>query len=293
MLRTLSPLRYPGGKSCLYDLVSTILRDNRLHRAHYVEPYAGGCGLALALLFGGHVSDVHLNDLDTSIWSFWKSVLDDTERFVALVERTPITPTEWHKQKKVYRKSDATNPLRLGFATFFLNRTNRSGIIKGAGMIGGSAQTGNYKLDCRFNRQDMVRRIRRIAKYRNRIHLSNLDAIPFMKRMASKLPEQSFFCIDPPYFNKGSSLYTNFYRLDEHGAVAAAVLALDRPWIVTYDYTEEIKALYSKRRQFVFDINYSVQTKRIGSELLIASRRLRLPAEVMRRQIIVPAKKVA
>ena len=285
MLRTLSPLRYPGGKSCLYDLVAGILRDNRLDRIDYIEPYAGGCGLALSLLYGGHVSDIHLNDVDLGIWSFWNSVLEQTEQLVEVIQRTPITMDEWHQQRAIHQAGDATDSLRLGFATFFLNRTNRSGVISGAGAIGGSLQNGPYKLDCRFNKEDLVRRIRRVAKYRGRIHLSNLDAIPFMQKKARELPDPSFFCIDPPYFNKGSKLYTNFYGPSEHAAVANAVLKLECPWIVTYDYTEEIMALYSKRRQFVFDINYSIQTKRVGSELLVASKGLRLPKTITARKV--------
>ncbi|MBI3803925.1 MAG: DNA adenine methylase [Nitrospirae bacterium] len=284
MIRTTSPLRYPGGKSCLYGLVSTILRENRLERGHYVEPYAGGCGLALSLLYEGHVSDIHINDLDISICAFWECVLNRTEELIELVEDTPVTIKEWHRQKEIHLSVDSDNTLQLAFATFFLNRTNRSGVIKGAGAIGGLSQNSNYKLDCRFNRKDLARRIKRVAKYRNRIHLTNLDAIPFMKQMQKNLPEKTFFCIDPPYFNKGSSLYTNYYGPDEHKDVADTVLGLKYPWIVTYDYTKEIQALYVKRRQFLFDINYSIQTKRVGSELLIASKGLRLPDEIKNRQ---------
>jgi DNA adenine methylase len=169
----------------------------------------------------------------------------------------------------------------LGFATFFLNRTNRSGVIQGAGVIGGLHQTGSYKIDCRFNREDLARRISRVSKYRGRIHLSNKDAVLFMRQIAPSLPNDCFFCIDPPYFKKGSSLYTNFYGPNEHDSVAEAVLGLRQPWVVTYDYADEIRRLYSKRRQFSFQLNYSVQTKRIGSELLIASPRLRLPKEYL------------
>ncbi|MCF8495219.1 MAG: DNA adenine methylase [Alphaproteobacteria bacterium] len=293
MAKATSPLRYPGGKSCLHDLVSSILQENRLERGHYVEPYAGGCGLALALLYGGHVSDIHINDLDVSIWSFWKCVLDRTDEFIELVETTPVTVEEWQRQKKIYSQSSKRDILRLAFATFFLNRTNRSGIIKGAGIIGGLSQTGDYKIDCRFNRQELKGRIARIAKYRNRIHLSNLDAIEFMKQSQKTLPDDTFFCIDPPYFNKGSALYANYYGTDEHAAVAKTILKLRHPWIVTYDYTPEIKDLYADRRQFLFDINYSIQTKRVGSELLIASKGLRLPLEIRGRQANRPQYRTA
>jgi DNA adenine methylase len=254
-----------------------------MERGHYVEPYAGGCGLALSLLYGGQASDIHVNDLDRSIWAFWYCVLNETEELVRLVTHTPVNIDEWHNQKQVQQNASTANVLKLGFSTFFLNRTNRSGVIKGAGVIGGLSQEGNYKIDCRFNREELVRRIRRVAKYKSRIHLTNLDAIQFLRETDRKLPEDTFYCIDPPYFTKGSSLYTNFYGPDEHGTVAKAILKLKHKWIVTYDHSKEIMALYSQRRQYIFDINYSIQTKRVGSELLIASKGLRLPSEIRER----------
>lgn len=292
-MRCTSPLRYPGGKTCLYDLAGRILRLNRLDRAHYAEPYAGGCGLALALLFGGHVSDVHLNDVDRSVWAFWHAVLHNTDRLVGLIADTPVNIEEWHEQRQIYLNQDDYDDLAVGFATFFLNRTNRSGIIKGGGVIGGLDQTGNYKIDCRFNRTDLAKRIRRIAKYRSRINLYRTDALLFIEEMDGALPKKSFFCIDPPYFNKGSSLYTSFYNPGDHLAVSQAVLGLARPWILTYDNTPEISHLYKARRQFSFDVNYSVQTKRVGTELLVASKGLKLPGEVRERLFYRPQYRAA
>jgi DNA adenine methylase len=291
--RSASPLRYPGGKSCLYDLVGHILRLNKLERAHYAEPYAGGAGLALSLLFNGHVSEIHLNDVDRSIWSFWHSILFATDDFSSLVAETPVTLDTWHAQRAVYLNPDDFDDLALGFATFFLNRTNRSGIIKGGGVIGGIDQTGNYKIDCRFNRDDLIKRIRRIAKYRSRIHLHRRDALEFIDLADAQLPSRSFFCIDPPYFNKGSSLYTSYYVPDDHLAVSQSVLGLGRPWVLTYDNTPEISHLYKARRQFGFDVNYSVQTKRVGTELLVASKGLKLPAEIRERMIYRPQYRTA
>jgi DNA adenine methylase len=293
MARSNSPLRYPGGKSCLYDLTAKILRLNRLERGHYAEPYAGGAGLALTLLFEGHVSDIHLNDVDRTIWSFWHSVLHNCDALVDLIEGTPIDIEQWHRQREIYLNADDFDDLTLGFATFFLNRTNRSGIVKGAGVIGGLAQEGNYKIDCRFNREDLARRVRRVAKYKSRIHLYRLDALDFMELADSTLPMRAFFCIDPPYFNKGSSLYTSFYNPEDHAAVSQAVLGLERAWVLTYDRTPEISHLYQARRQFGFDVSYSVQTKRMGSELLVASKGLIIPAEVRERRVHRPQYRAA
>lgn len=286
MAHTHSPLRYPGGKSCLYPLITAILRENSLKCPHYAEPYAGGASLALALLFGGQVSDIHLNDVDPGIWSFWNSVLNDTDALTALIETTPITVVEWRKQREIYKAGDFAASLKLGFATFFLNRTNRSGIIGTAGVIGGLAQDGNYKIDCRFNREELMRRINRIRKYRSQIHLTRDDALEFLERGADIFPKRTFFAIDPPYFAKGSSLYTSFYSPSDHADVAKAILALPRPWILTYDAADEISSLYRDRPQFLFDIKYSLQTKRIGTELMIASNGLLVPEEMQRKRFV-------
>jgi len=266
----------------MFDLAVSLLKANKLERCVYAEPYAGGCGLALSLLFESYVSEIFINDLDVRIWSFWHSIINETAEFLRLLAETPLTIDEWQKQREIVNgcKHDA---MTLGFATFYLNRTNRSGIIKGAGIIGGYQQMGAYKMDCRFNRADLARRIKRVARYGSQIQLSQLDAIEFMENSQTLLGDFSLLCIDPPYFKKGSSLYTSFYSPDDHADVAEAVKNLKTPWIVTYDDTKEVRKLYNKQRKFVFDIKYSVQTKRTGTELLIPSKGLRIPKEYRRK----------
>lgn len=276
-MATSSPLRYPGGKSTIRPLIEKLIIANDLRHFDYAEPYAGGCGLALDLLYGGWVSDIHINDIDVGIWSFWHSVLYQNAALVQLIEKAEMTVEEWRRQKEIHVEGDVSKPLELGFATFYLNRTNRSGIIQTAGVIGGFAQKGNYKMDCRFNRVDLIRRIQRVEKYKNRIHLSNEDALDFM---AKEFKPYTFFCIDPPYFEKGSKLYTRFYEPDDHSAVASAVERLSYPWIVTYDNADEIRKLYSNRRIFNFGINYSVETKRVGTELMVVSKGMKIPGEI-------------
>lgn len=293
MARGASPLRYPGGKTSMLDLAATVLRLNGLERGHYAEPYAGGCGLAFSLLYGGFVSDIHINDIDPSLWAFWHSVLNRTDELVALVENTPVAIEEWRRQRAVHRQMDALDPLKLGFSAFFLNRTNRSGIIGSGGVIGGLNQTGNYPIDCRFQRDDLSRRIRRVSRYRDRIHLTNLDALAFLEQCGGELPSNSLLFIDPPYFKKGSSLYTNFYRPEDHATVASKVLSIEWPWIVTYDDVPELRHLYRDRRQYTFGINYSLNEKRVGSELLVVSKGLKVPDIARSRQVNRPQYRAA
>ena len=286
MPRSPSPLRYPGGKTVLYPVVARIMRDNRLEHGAYAEPFAGGCGLALSLLYEAVAGEIHINDLDASIWAFWESVLNHTDEFCYRVRKTPLTVEEWHRQREVHLAEDASNPLALGFATFYLNRTNRSGVIKAAGIIGGLDQDGPYKMDCRFNREELEKRIRRISSYRSQIFLTRMDAIDFMNSLGSELPDSSFFCIDPPYYKKGRGLYTSFYMPDDHAVLAENVLRLRQPSVTTYDNVDEIRQLYKTRRQYEFDINYSLHTKRKGTELLIPSKGLRMPAELKDKRVV-------
>ncbi|ABC63738.1 DNA adenine methylase [Erythrobacter litoralis] len=291
MARSQSPLRYPGGKSALAEVTASLIRENGIGRAHYVEPYAGGASLALHLLYTRQVSDIHLNDLDPGIWSFWHSVINHAEELIRLIDRCEITVDEWHHQKSIYREADTSAPLKLGFATFFLNRTNRSGIIGSGGIIGGLQQQGNYKIDCRFNKYNLVQKIRKINRYRNSIHLTNLDAVEFLQSSDVTLSERTLYMIDPPYYEKGSSLYTNFYGKDDHSAVRDAIAHLSKPWIVTYDNCDEISDLYRDFDQIEFGISYSANKKRTGKELMIVSPHLRFAertVELIRKRLPTP-----
>ncbi len=276
---TPSPLRYPGGKTAITPMVETIINNNGLKNGHYAEPYAGGAGLALSLLFKGVVSHIHLNDFDRSVWAFWHSILHETESFITLIENTNITIEEWHHQKAIQTKKLSVDTLTLGFSSFFLNRTNRSGIIDKAGVIGGLKQNSKYPLDCRFNKDNLIKKIRKIASYKDNIHLYNLDALDFISEI-EKLDENVFYFIDPPYFVKGQSLYTNFYDSNDHIDLCTKIREINSKWILTYDYAEFIRKLYSNYRQFSFSLNYSAAEKKKGTELLVVSKGLRVSTKL-------------
>ncbi|WP_256852173.1 DNA adenine methylase [Pantoea sp. Fr+CA_20] len=280
MPQTPSPLRYPGGKTSIVDMVSKIIESNKLTGGHYAEPYAGGAGLALSLLFNGKVHEIHLNDLDKAVWSFWNSIINRTSDFIDKIIETEVTIDEWKKQREIQLNRNLYSDFELGFSSFFLNRTNRSGVILKAGVIGGIKQQGQYKLGCRFNKDGLIKKIKRISKYKHRIHVYNLDAVDFIKNIDSSCGADAFLCIDPPYYNKGSTLYTNFYEPRDHEYLSNIILSIKKPWILTYDNAMEISELYKKRRQFNFNLNYSAATKRVGTELLVVSKGLKIPNDL-------------
>jgi DNA adenine methylase len=278
MPTTDTPLRYPGGKSQLTPLVVEILRRNSLFYGEYAEPFAGGAGIAMTLLLNGYVDQIHLNDFDESIYAFWYAVLNQSEELCSLIETIKVDMDEWHRQRKIHRAS-GHSLLTRGFSTLFLNRTNRSGILK-AGVIGGLKQEGNYKLDCRFNRGDLIRKIKRIAANRARICLSRLDAVEFIHTILPKTGQNTFVNLDPPYFSKGQELYANAYQEADHAALAGAVHSIGRRWMVTYDDTPEIRKLYASYPLYSSRLNYSAQVKRVGCELLILDPRLKPPPQI-------------
>lgn len=275
-----SPLRYPGGKQVLARVLSHLMKMNGVHGGIYVEPFAGGAGAAISLLFGEYVDRVLINDADPCIYAFWKAVLHQTEPFLKLLRNTPTTVREWKRQRAIYQQPKRYSTLRVGFATFYLNRCNRSGIIGNGGPIGGKRQTGKWKIDARFNREDLERRIRRIALYRDRISVSQMDGIEFLKRHVATLDERTkpFVYLDPPYYAKGRDLYLNHYKPEDHVRLAAYLKAeATFDWVLSYDNVPEIRKLYRQLRQVSFRLDYSARVRRVGREIMILKPRLVFP----------------
>lgn len=267
-----SPLRYPGGKSKLTAYVLETIKLNKLEGGAYVEPFAGGCAIAWYLLLNDHVKKVYINDLDPAIHAFWYSVLYKTDELCELIVKTPVTMDEWYIQRGIYR-SKPKDYLKLGFATLFLNRTNRSGIIK-AGVIGGLEQKGNYKIDCRFNKKRILEQINDIAARKDDIRLTNLDATQFIEEHIPDIEGTALINIDPPYYVKGKGLYQNFFEHDDHYRLFESIKRIQHPWIVTYDDTPEICGIYAEYKPKPFGLTYTAQTKRKGAEVIIHSPKL-------------------
>lgn len=276
-MRYPSPLRYPGGKRALARYIKLVFAINDIQYGHYVEPYAGGASVGLSLLFDDYVAKIHLNDLNLQVYAFWYSVLNDTGRLCSLIMDTPVTVDKWFEQRETYNKCDQSDLTSLGFSFFFLNRTNRSGILNG-GIIGGKDQTGNYKIDVRYNKDALVKRIERIARYKKRIHLYNLDAKILLENVVPELPDNTLLYLDPPYYKKGGRLYDNSYTHQDHEEIRNTIRdSVKKRWIVSYDNVSEIHDLYQDYKHEVYSLSYSSSSKYQGSEVMFYSESLILP----------------
>ena len=278
MIDTPSPLRYPGGKTILYKKIKNILEKNNLIECTYMEPFSGGAGLALKLLMNNDVTRIVINDLDFAIYSFWHNVLYDTDKFCNDIENIKVNLDEWEKQKYIYNNQDNYSMYEIGLATFFLNRTNRSGIIKG-GAIGGKKQEGKYKIDCRFNKKVLIQKIKEIEKYKDRIKLFNYDANDFIKIVVMRQKNNNYFIyFDPPYIKKGPELYKNHFNLKEHTYLSEGIKEKlsEKNWIVTYDENKLVYSLYENFQIINFDLKYSAGQNKIGNEVMIMSKKLKI-----------------
>ena len=262
-----TPLRYPGGKGKFAPFVKDLMELNNL-TGDYLEPFAGGAGVALDLLFSNYCKNIHINDFDIAIFNFWKSLISETESFLKLLHDTPVSIEEWYKQKNILANPNDYSSLQHGFSTFFLNRTNRSGILKG-GVIGGKKQDSTYTLDARFNKQDLAKRIDKIGQYADRIKVYNFDALELLNDVDALLPKDSLIYLDPPYYVKGQGLYRNFYNHDDHIAIRKKLDSVQSKWIVSYDNCPAIREIYSNYRQDDYELNYSAYYKTKGSEVMI------------------------
>jgi len=281
-----SPLRYPGGKNRLSKFIGKICKENNI-KGHYVEPYAGGAAVALFLLFEGYVTKITINDNDKSIYAFWYSVLNNTDRLCKLIKNTEINVDTWYKYKKIQLKKEDTSLIDLGFSTLFLNRTNHSGIING-GVIGGLKQNGNNKMNCRFDKEELIKKIKLIAKHKNNIEIYKLDALKLIKKIQKESQKTStIFYFDPPYYLKGESLYMNFYEHDDHVRVSEEIKKIkNQLWIVSYDNNKQIKKMYKGFKKIEYQLFHSAHHAKKSSEVIFFSKNLIVPKVISPTNII-------
>lgn len=275
MSTTYTPLRYPGGKTAYAGLLSEVIRLNDLKDVVLVEPYAGGAGASIKLLVQKKVSQLILNDLDPAIYAFWWSVVNRADALIEKIEKTPISIKEWKIQREISRQNDTSNLLSLGFSTLYLNRCNRSGILS-ANPIGGINQDGTYKIDARFNKEGLIKKISTLAGFSKQIELHNISCEKLLCGFKRRKDSSNLLVyLDPPYYQKGPFLYLNHYSPEDHEKLSKIVLDCDFNWIMSYDCHKEIKKLYASVPQYKSQLRYTIIGNESASELV--ATKLRVP----------------
>lgn len=256
--------------------MALLFRVNGLLDGEYAEVYAGGAAVALSLLFGQYARRVHINDLDPGVHAFWAAARDHPEELCRRIRKVRLTIREWERQRAVQFSKDP-DPIDLAFSTLFLNRTNRSGIVRG-GVIGGRQQTGEWKIDARFNREDLVQRVERIGRWASRIEIYRHEGALFLKEVVPDLDRRALVYLDPPYYVKGRErLYVNYYDDADHRRIAGVVQRMRRPWVVSYDDVADVRSLYRGFKRVRYSVGYSAQARYEGREITFFSSKLVVP----------------
>lgn len=277
----LSPLRYPGGKARLAPYLARVLVSQSKSIDTYCEPYAGGAGAGLQLLADGHVSKLIINDLNPGIAAFWRSVFFDAQALAGMVTACKVDIESWHEQRSIYLSPDQHDDLTLGFATFFLNRANRSGILS-ARPIGGLQQTGNWRIDARFNKGDLTKRIEYLSSFASQVDVREQRAIELIRTL-NRRTKPVLLYVDPPYVIQGEELYMTEHSWSEHGRLEQVLTTSPHPWILTYDADDRTRELYRDFRCLRFGISHTAQVQKVGREFMFFSRGLRVPdRQIMR-----------
>jgi DNA adenine methylase len=271
----ISPFRYPGGKAWMAEALAAELTGLTPAGGVYLEPYAGGAGAATRLLASGAASEIHLNDADPRVYSAWFSLLNYNEKFQEALVEADLSMSYWWECKRIVDDPDlASDVFELGFATFFLNRTNRSGILQGAAPIGGYEQAGDWKLHARFYRDTLRARVAWIGQNAKRIHLSQLDGLDFLKSKSATITDPALYFVDPPYVNAGSRLYMNGMTSADHRSLGEFLCSGVIPnWLLTYDDTPLVREIYGSAVIESLRVRYTLQKKRNDNELLIRPQR--------------------
>ena len=274
-----TPLRYPGGKQKIWRFIAETILINNLEGGHYVEPYAGGAGVAMELLLNDVISCVHLNDSCPAVFAFWHSIINAPDEMCRRIFCASLTIEEWKRQKEIYKNPQEHDRIDLGFSMFYLNRCNRSGILTG-GVIGGNDQNGPWKMDARFSRNNLIQRIERIALKKRFIKIRNWDAEKYLLKYVSKLPQNTLVYCDPPHFNKADKLYANHYTPRDHLRLAQTIqMKLTANWLVSYDNAFAIIEHYRNRRKFTYSLQYNAAKTYKGSEIFIFCDNLIIPSQ--------------
>lgn len=277
---TETPLRYPGGKSQVYGQIISILRCNGMTDRVYVEPFAGGAGLALKLLFRDDVPAIVLNDIDPAIANFWQTILDNPDYLCNQLRETPVNLWSWLQQREIYEDPNCLWTPEHAFATLFLNRTSRSGILRG-GPVGGKHQTGAVKIDARLTPvtiMNLCEKILKIASFRHRITVFSKDALELVGSLAHK-SKQHFIYADPPYIKKGAALYHNSFVDEDHRRFGEGIISCGSPFIVSYDKHPLAHEIYEELRMRLLTLRYSLSSRQRIEEYLFFSNDLEIPNE--------------
>lgn len=234
-----SPFRYPGGKTWLAPRIRQWLSSLPTRPATFIEPFAGGGSVGLAVAFEKLAEHTILIELDTQVAAVWETILSDDGQWLA--QQMSAFHLTLASVKTLLSRTDLSRR-EQAFRTLVKNRVNRGGILApGAGLLK-EGENGKGLLS-RWYPDTLSKRILDICAIQDRLTFIEGDGLTFLEQHAQD--DNAVFFIDPPYTagskKAGSRLYTHSMLNHEHLFAVADKLRGD--FLMTYDDDEQVRAL--------------------------------------------------
>src|SRR3990167_6998031 len=275
-----SPLRYPGSKRKLCNYLDKILAKNNYSPQVLIEPFVGGGSVFINFLLRHKEGKVVIEDKDELIYNFWKTLFDEPSYLIRFVKKVRVDLKTFDRYRHVSSHTDKFSRKKLAEACLFLNRTSFSGILNNsAGPIGGREQKSIYKIDCRFGRENLIKKIKSISAFKNRVVVLPYNWEETLKYVAGEDKYKNarlLYYFDPPFYKKAAQLYRYHFDNVSHKNLRDRLMKLKQAWILSYDRAQEIQNLYSAFTRINVSMPYSINSpaKRLEKELIITPLKL-------------------
>jgi DNA adenine methylase len=276
----ISPLRYAGSKRKLFNYLERVLTHNKFLPQVLVEPFVGGGNIFLNFLSHHEGSTAVIADKDELVYSFWKTLFSDPKYLVNFIRKAKVNLKTFDYYRYISSHSTGFSRRQLAETCLFLNRTSFSGILNdSAGPIGGREQKSIYKINCRFGRKNLIKKIKNISAFKNRVVILPYSWEETLKYVATKIEYKNaslLFYLDPPFYKKADQLYRYHFDDITHKNLRDRLVKLEYPWILSYDRVKEIQNLYSAFTRINISMPYSINSpaKRLEKELIITPLKL-------------------
>jgi DNA adenine methylase len=253
-----SLLRYPGGKS-RGKLKDKIIEHIAEHHSggSFGELFFGGGGITLNLIKEKVVDNVIICEKDIALADLWWQIIDDPRDLIRKVER--FTPSvRAFKDVKERVLAEQGN----GFDFLVVNRLSHGGRGVKAGPQGGHNQQGQYKIDCRWKTETLVKTIGLLHRL-----FGTVDVDWFCGSYDDAPWGIDYLYMDPPYWSVGDELYQHNFTEDDHLALFDYLRGRGG-WLLSYNNCPEVRELY---QGFNMEVTGTVGNggEKPNSELLI------------------------
>lgn len=268
----LSPFRYPGGKTWFVPEARRWLSRLARRPALFIEPFAGGASVGLAVAYEGLARHVILCEKDADVAGVWKVALGEAksvDRLTRAILDFDCTRTNV-EARLVPRSGAGGDVVEAAFRTILRNRVSRGGNMSpGAGLIRDG--DGGRGVAARWYPETIVQRILAIQSLRNRMTFVEGDAFDVISQHGGD-PTAAFF-IDPPYTSGPESAGHRLYehRRVSHPALFEAMATVAGPLLATYDDAATVRALALRHGLATSRVTMRSSHHRVRHELVITN----------------------